>query len=64
MKVNSQQIKLEKECSIRDFLEKQNYNIQHIAVELNGEIVSKKKFEAITLKDDDEVEIVSFVGGG
>lgn len=34
-----------------------------IAVELNGEILPKDKFDAV-LRDGDSAEIVHFVGGG
>ena len=35
-----------------------------VAVELNGEIVAAKRYETQALQDGDEVEIVTFVGGG
>ena len=35
-----------------------------IAVERNGEIVPKAKYEETILADGDKIEIVSFVGGG
>jgi len=48
----------------KNFLESRQLNPLHVAVELNGEIVRKKDFEIVTLKEEDIVEIVSFVGGG
>ncbi|ADL41674.1 thiamine biosynthesis protein ThiS [Caldicellulosiruptor obsidiansis OB47] len=41
-----------------------NLNPQVCAVLVNGEIVKKKLWENLLLKDGDYVEIVSFVGGG
>ncbi|HEX8734805.1 MAG TPA: sulfur carrier protein ThiS [Pyrinomonadaceae bacterium] len=35
-----------------------------IAVELNREVVRKKDWETIEIKDADKIEIVHFVGGG
>lgn len=64
MKVNGESIKLEKEMSVKSFLDSHGYNPTRIAVEVNGELVSKKSFEVVTLHDEDSVEIVSFVGGG
>ncbi len=64
MKVNGQQIELKNSISVYDFLVEQNYNVDRVAIELNGEIISKTKFQSTTLKDSDEVEIVCFVGGG
>jgi thiamine biosynthesis protein ThiS len=46
------------------YLKENNYNIHHIAVEINEEIVSKSDFDNIFFKADDVVEIVSFVAGG
>ncbi|MGN1451712.1 MAG: sulfur carrier protein ThiS [Eubacteriales bacterium] len=35
-----------------------------VAVEINGNIVPKSRYDCTTLADGDSVEIVSFVGGG
>ena len=35
-----------------------------VAIELNKEIIDKKKLGKIKLKKDDKVEIVHFIGGG
>ena len=35
-----------------------------VAVEVNGEIVEKKKYQNLILNKDDKVEIVKFIGGG
>ena len=35
-----------------------------VAVERNGQIVPRAEFGAAVLTDSDELEIVSFVGGG
>lgn len=41
-----------------------NYDIARIAVEINGNIVPKSKYAYTILSENDNVEIVSFVGGG
>ena len=38
--------------------------IKKVAIELNEEIVDKRKLRKITLKKNDKVEIVHFIGGG
>ncbi len=38
--------------------------LQKVAIELNQEIMDKKKISKITLKKDDKMEIVHFIGGG
>ena len=37
---------------------------ERIAVERNKEIIMQSDFGNTTVKDDDSIEIVSFVGGG
>jgi sulfur carrier protein len=38
--------------------------IKKVAIELNKEIVVKKKLNIIKLKNNDKIEIVHFIGGG
>ena len=38
--------------------------IRKVAIELNEEIINKKKIKQIKLKNNDIVEIVHFIGGG
>ena len=47
-----------------EFLQQQGYNAQRVAVERNGEIVRRSDFEKELLRDEDTVEVVTFVGGG
>ncbi len=50
--------------SVADYLTESGYDIKRVAVELNGDILPKSQYTDTILKDDDCVEIVSFVGGG
>ena len=38
--------------------------LKKVAIELNQEIVDKKKLNNINLKKNDKIEIVHFIGGG
>ena len=38
--------------------------IKKVAIELNQEIIDKKKIVKINLKNNDKIEIVHFIGGG
>tara|TARA_A100001015_G_scaffold246360_1_gene282743 strand:- start:1032 stop:1250 length:219 start_codon:yes stop_codon:yes gene_type:complete len=38
--------------------------IKKVAIELNKEILDKKKLNKIKLKKNDKIEIVHFIGGG
>ena len=37
---------------------------RHVAVEINAEIIPKAQYESFLLSEDDNVEIIHFVGGG
>ena len=39
-------------------------NNNKAAVELNGQIANKKRYNKIKLKKNDKIEIVHFIGGG
>ncbi len=41
-----------------------NIPIKKVAIELNKEIINKKNIKNIKLIDNDEIEIVHFIGGG
>lgn len=63
VKVNGKEMDIAGE-SISEFLKSTDYDLRVIAVERNKEIVLKSMYDKTILKDEDVVEIVSFVGGG
>lgn len=62
--VNGEIRELESEVNLSRLLELFSLPSQRIAVELNREVVRKKDWEDIIVKDADRIEIVHFVGGG
>lgn len=50
--------------TVAEFLEKNGYRTDRVAVEINLEIVRKSDFATAVIKDGDSIEVVSFVGGG
>lgn len=64
MLLNGKEVALEKEKTIAQLLSENNVNENRVVVELNKEIIVKEDFSKINLKDDDTVEVISFVGGG
>ena len=38
--------------------------LKKVAIELNYEIIDKKRLKKISLKENDKIEIVHFIGGG
>ena len=49
---------------IQDLISNLKIPIKKVAIELNKEIIDKKKLSKIKLKKDDKIEIVHFIGGG
>ena len=64
MKVNGKVIVLNDNKTISDLLKELKVNENRVVVELNREIIVKEDFSKINLKEDDTVEVISFVGGG
>lgn len=64
MRVNGKDIELKRGMTLAEFLAVYNYRAELVAVERNGQIVPRAEFGAVVLQDGDELEIVSFVGGG
>jgi len=50
--------------SLKNLIDKLNLPIKKVAIELNREIVNKKRISKIILKPKDKIEIVNFIGGG
>lgn len=50
--------------TLLEYLEAANYDVRRIVVERNEEIVPRDQYEQTRLQDGDQIEIVSFVGGG
>ncbi|AJC85071.1 MULTISPECIES: sulfur carrier protein ThiS [Campylobacter] len=63
MIINGQKLEL-KELRFMDYVKEKQLKIEFIALELNGEIIPRDKFENLILKENDKAEIVTFVGGG
>ena len=63
VKVNGEMLDLAGR-TVMDYLATTNYDLKRIAVERNGDIVFKSRYDVTVLEDGDRLEIVSFVGGG
>lgn len=50
--------------SLAEYLDREGYIKNKIAVECNEEILPKSEYSCKILEDGDVLEIVSFVGGG
>ena len=67
IKVNGEERKIDliqENALLSEALESMGYKPNTIVVELNDLIVNSKKWDEVRLKDGDNLEIVSIVGGG
>ncbi len=64
MKVNGQIEPLKEGQSLYEYLVERNFDPTKVAVERNGDIVSKADYKNVKLGNEDNLEIVRFVGGG
>ena len=62
--VNGKQMTVNLKYSLKNLIDKLKLPIIKVAIELNREIVNKKRISKITLKSGDKIEIVNFIGGG
>ena len=64
IKLNGKKILLHNKINLSDLVKNLKIPIKKVAIELNNEIVDKKKISKIYLKNKDKIEIVHFIGGG
>ena len=62
--VNGKLLTVNFKFSLKNLIEQLKTPINKVAIELNKEIVDKKKLNKIILKNKDKIEIVHFIGGG
>lgn len=51
-------------ATVAEMLQREGYKISQVAIELNEQILPKGQYEDTVLKEDDVIEVVSFMGGG
>ena len=64
IKINGKINKIDDKTKLSDLIKNLKVPLKKVAIELNGEIVDKKKLNKINLKVNDKIEIVHFIGGG
>lgn len=62
--INGKKVYLESGLTLAKYLAQEGFNPDHIIVEYNHEIIRKDCWDGIVLNQDDNLEILSFVGGG
>jgi len=64
IKINGKLSTINENLSLLIFLKQLEIPLKKVAIELNQEIIDKKKLNKIKLKKNDNIEIVHFIGGG
>ena len=50
--------------TLADYLKEAGYDMRGIAIERNGEIVPRSRYDVTRLQDGDKIEVVHCVAGG
>ena len=64
IKINGNFRLINSDINLLNFLKSLKIPFKKVAIELNQEIIDKKKTSIIKLKKGDKIEIVHFIGGG
>ena len=64
IKINGKINKIDDKTKLSELIKNFKIHLKKVAIELNKEIVDKKKLNKIDLKVNDKIEIVHFIGGG
>ncbi len=63
-RINGIYIEISEETTLLEYIEKEGYDINYIAVECNGNIIPKSQYGVRVINVHDVIEIINFVGGG
>ena len=64
IKINGKLSTINDNLTLLDYLKELKIPLKKVAIELNQEIIDKNKVSRIKLKNNDNIEIVHFIGGG
>ena len=64
IKINGKIKSITQDSNLSNVLKNLKIPLNKVAIELNEEIIDKKKINKIKLNKNDKIEIVHFIGGG
>ncbi len=64
MTINGVKKEISVQMTLLELLQQEGFQAERIAVERNGEIVPRASYGTTWIGDGDQLEVVSFVGGG
>ena len=62
--INGETKEISDELNLSRLLEVLSLPNERVAIELNRQVVRKKDWENVQIKDADKIEVIHFVGGG
>ncbi len=64
IKLNGRTREINENFNLQNLIDNFKIPLKKVAIELNHEILDKKKLKKVKLKKNDKIEIVHFIGGG
>jgi len=64
IKINGKLNRINDKTKLSELIQNLKVPLKKVAIELNEQIVDKKKLNKTYLKTNDKIEIVHFIGGG
>jgi len=64
IQLNGREVVLGDGISLQELIKNLKLNPQNIVIELNEELIRKDDWANIRIKENNRIEIISFVGGG
>ena len=64
IKINGKKCTINSKMTLKKLITRFKIPLDKVAIELNENIIDKKKINKIKVKNKDKIEIVHFIGGG
>ncbi len=64
VRINGEDLAVVSLTTVAALIEQRKIRLETVVVEYNGAILARDKWDSTALKENDTVEILSFVGGG
>ena len=64
IKVNGKLYDFNDNITLENIINQLNISSQHIIAEVNGEVITKEKFNKTVIENNSVIELIKFVGGG
>ena len=64
IQLNGKKFQINIGINLNELLNSLKIKLNKVAIEVNGVIIEKRKYQKLKLNENDKVEIVHFIGGG